>query len=85
MNYKILIVDDNPEIREVVNVLLSNEGYMIEEACDGFEAIKKANDKDLIILDINDAQYGWLRGMSKDKRNKQCANSISDCQKYGTR
>ena len=32
MNYKILIVDDNPEIREVVNVLLSNEGYMIEEA-----------------------------------------------------
>ena len=52
MNYKILIVDDNPEIREVVNVLLSNEGYMIEEACDGFEAIKKANDKDLIILDI---------------------------------
>ena len=52
MNYKILIVDDNPEIREVVNVLLSNEGYMIEEACDCFEAIKKANDKDLIILDI---------------------------------
>ena len=52
MNYKILIVDDNPEIREVVNVLLSNEGYMIEEAYDGFEAIKKANDKDLIILDI---------------------------------
>ena len=52
MNYKILIVDDNPEIREVVNVLLSNDGYMIEEAYDGFEAIKKANDKDLIILDI---------------------------------
>lgn len=52
MNYKILIVDDNPEIREVVNVLLSNEGYLIEEACDGLEAIDKANDKDLIILDI---------------------------------
>ena len=52
MNYKILIVDDNPEIREVVNVLLSNEGYMIEEACDGLEAIDKADDKDLIILDI---------------------------------
>lgn len=52
MNYKILIVDDNPEIREVVNVLLSNEGYLIEEACNGLEAIDKANDKDLIILDI---------------------------------
>lgn len=52
MSNNILIVDDNPEIREVVNVLLTNEGYRIEEACDGLEAIQKAKDKDLIILDI---------------------------------
>ena len=52
MSNNILIVDDNPEIREVVNVLLTNEGYQIEEACDGLEAIQKAKDKDLIILDI---------------------------------
>lgn len=52
MSYHILIVDDNPEIREVVNVLLTNEGYQIEEACDGLQAIEKAKDKDLIILDI---------------------------------
>ena len=84
MNYKILIVDDNPEIREVVNVLLSNEGYMIEEACDGFEAIKKANDKDLIILDIMMPNMDGFEVCQKI-RNKQCANSISDCQKYGTR
>ena len=31
-NNKILIVDDNPEIREVLNVLLSSEGYDVIEA-----------------------------------------------------
>ena len=51
-SHKILVVDDNPEIREVVNILLSNEGYEIEEACDGLEALEKINHKDLIILDI---------------------------------
>lgn len=52
MSYKILIVDDNPEIREVVNVLLSSEGYELEEASDGLEALQKIQHKDLIILDI---------------------------------
>lgn len=52
MSNNILIVDDNPEIREVVNVLLTNEGYQIEEASDGAQAIQKIHDKDLIILDI---------------------------------
>lgn len=52
MNSKILIVDDNPEIREVVNVLLTNEGYEIEEAVDGMDALRKIEGKDLIILDI---------------------------------
>lgn len=52
MRNKILIVDDNPEIREVVNVLLSNEGYQIEEADNGIVAIEKCDGTDLIILDI---------------------------------
>lgn len=32
---KILIVDDNPEIREIVRILLESEGYEIYEAGDG--------------------------------------------------
>lgn len=53
MSNKILIVDDNPEIREVLNVLLSSEGYDVIEAKDGQEAIEMANDEiDLYILDI---------------------------------
>lgn len=51
---KILIVDDNPEIREVVNILLSGEGYDINEAADGAQAIEKVHkyNYDLIILDV---------------------------------
>lgn len=50
---KILVVDDNPEIREIVNVLLTSEGYDILEAKDGEEAIACLNQEiDLIILDI---------------------------------
>lgn len=51
---KILIADDNPEIREIVNILLTGEGYSLKEAKDGAEAVElaKKDDFDLIILDI---------------------------------
>lgn len=52
MASRILIADDNAEIREVVNVLLSSEGYEIIEAVDGEDALNKADQADLIILDI---------------------------------
>lgn len=52
MGNRIMIIDDNPEIREVVNVLLSNEGYEIIEVDNGKDALRKIQDVDLIILDI---------------------------------
>lgn len=38
---EILIVDDNPEIREVAMVLLQGEGFTVDEAGDGKEALDK--------------------------------------------
>lgn len=32
MNEKIMVVDDHDDIREVIHVLLTNEGYQIIEA-----------------------------------------------------
>ncbi len=40
-----LIVDDDPNIREVLSVLLGSEGYSVDQAEDGEEALKKV-DKD---------------------------------------
>lgn len=50
----ILVVDDNAEIREIIQVLLEGEGYEVSEASDGEEALQLNKEKefDLIILDI---------------------------------
>lgn len=53
MNEKIMVVDDDADIREVIEVLLSSEGYEIIMASNGKEALELINeDIDLIILDI---------------------------------
>ncbi len=51
---KILVVDDNPEIREIIHILLAAEGFSITEAKDGPTALKELSGQefDLIILDI---------------------------------
>lgn len=51
---KILVVDDNAEIREVIRILLASEGYLIDEAKDGQEALIKVSETnyDLLILDV---------------------------------
>ncbi len=50
----ILIVDDNPEVREIIHVLLEGEGFEIMEAEDGMAALSlsESTNFDLIILDI---------------------------------
>lgn len=52
--YKILIVDDEQKIREVIREYAEFNGYEVEEAENGMEAIGlcKLNDYDLIIMDI---------------------------------
>lgn len=50
----ILIVDDEKEIRDLINIYIRNEGYKTVLAENGMEAIEAAQNKnvDLIILDI---------------------------------
>lgn len=51
---KILIVDDDPHIRELVSLFLQKEGFKTIEASDGVEALDKmeADRADLVVLDI---------------------------------
>jgi len=49
----ILIVDDEPDIREILRYNLEKEGFSITEAVDGNDALDKVSkDLDLAILDI---------------------------------
>ncbi len=54
MMHKILIIDDEPDIRTLIKYNLAKEGYSVEEAGDGKVGIEKALEiiPDLIILDV---------------------------------
>lgn len=52
--YRILVVDDEENIREVIKEYAEFEGHEVSEACDGMQAIEmvKNNDYDIIIMDV---------------------------------
>ncbi len=52
---KILVVDDEPQIRRMMRITLSGSGYLVYEARSGEEALEKfrAHLPDLVILDLN--------------------------------
>ncbi len=54
MNKKILIVDDEKPIVEILKINLVKDGYTVFEAYDGEEAVSKAmaEEPDLILLDV---------------------------------
>ena len=51
---RILIIDDEPQIRSMLKLMLEREGYEVVEAPDGVEGIKvyRQNPADLIITDL---------------------------------
>jgi len=51
---KILIVDDEPDILEFINYILSQKGYITATAVNGEDAIRKAKEfrPDLILIDV---------------------------------
>lgn len=51
---KILIIEDEPAIRDILRELLTDAGYEVEEAADGLEAVEKfrAGSFSLVLLDL---------------------------------
>lgn len=73
MKKKILIVDDEDDVRKSIAIVLEKQGYQIEEAEDGLEGIEKVNKEkfDLIILDVMMPKMsGWdvMKNILKDKK-----------------
>ncbi|MDR1562398.1 MAG: response regulator transcription factor [Dysgonamonadaceae bacterium] len=74
MPYKILIVDDDPVIREVLEYNLSNEGFITESAASAEEATAKlAADHSLILLDI---MLGGISGLKFAEALRKRRNQV---------
>jgi two-component system KDP operon response regulator KdpE len=52
---RILVVDDDPQIRRVMRVTLTGQGYEVDDARNGEAALEKLRDQrfDLVLLDMN--------------------------------
>ena len=52
---RILVVDDDPQIRRVMRVTLTAQGYEVDDARSGDEALEKLRERqsDLVLLDMN--------------------------------
>lgn len=71
----ILIADDEKEIRDILNLLLSGEGYYVMIAEDGQDVMEQADvDIDLYILDVNMPRLSGI--MAAAEIRKQYATPI---------
>jgi CheY-like chemotaxis protein len=60
--HKILLVDDDPAIRQILCHLLVEEGYLVRTAANGVEAVElaKTTKFDLVLLDLSmPGKDGW--------------------------
>lgn len=79
MNHRILIVDDQPELRKLVRMTLEFEDYQLDEAQDGASALDAVDRHrpEVVILDV--MMPGELSGYDV------CARIKSDARAQGTK
>ncbi len=75
---KILLVDDEPDILEIVGYNLKNEGYQVHTAANGIEAIKTAKKiiPHLILLDIMMPEMDGIEACEKIRGIKSLENIL---------
>ena len=66
---RILIVDDDESIRKVLSTILEEEGYAVDIAMSGKDAIKKSNEKfyNLALIDIRLSDVGGIELLTRMK------------------
>ena len=75
---KILLVDDEPDILEIVGYNLSNEGYKVITAENGIEGVKKASKEKphLIILDVMMPEMDGIEACEQIRKKPELKDTI---------
>lgn len=74
----ILVVDDDPDILEILSYNLNAEGYKVVTAENGLEAVKKAKKKkpQLVILDVMMPEMDGIEACEQIRETKGLENTI---------
>ena len=75
---KILVVDDDPDIVEILKYNLKNSGYYVKSAGNGVEAIKKAKKfiPDIILMDVMMPEMSGIEACEEIKNIDQLSQAI---------
>lgn len=78
MNYKILLVDDEPDILEFVGYNLKKEGYEVHTANNGRDAVEKALEivPHLILLDVMMPEMDGMETCQEIRMHKQLEKTM---------
>src|SRR5213594_1628588 len=70
VNARVLVIDDEPIIRDVLHDILSREGYVIDSVPDAESGLKAldSGERDLIILDLMLPGIGGFETLKEIKR-----------------
>lgn len=69
--YRVLVVDDDPDIRNAIEIYLRLEGISVSKAADGQEAIRKVSEEEvhLIVMDVMMPNLDGIQATSKIREN----------------
>ena len=72
---KILVVDDEPQIRRIMRTTMTSQGYEVHDARSGEEALEAVRDQrfDLILLDANMPGIGGLEACRSIRASSEAA------------
>ena len=84
MDYKVLVADDEKEIRNLLRLYLENESFKVIEATDGEETLRLVREKkpDICLLDIMMPGIDGLHAMQEIRRESNIPIMIISARTY---